>query len=194
MAAPTHTTFLSIVSVSVTQAVWHGVRLAWPWGVRCAAPLRCRLVLGPCARACMAGSWQYVCSGCTAPPPPDPSVPAAPPTMHAHHAPATRAGLHPQRLRTEMCQFGASCNRPICFFAHGLSDLRVRVCARACVRLCVMVVLLPAMCKSAQAACPAAECVTHCCCCCRCHHHTRVTHTSHTRHTHVMHITPASLE
>ncbi|KAF6259880.1 hypothetical protein COO60DRAFT_1625932 [Scenedesmus sp. NREL 46B-D3] len=32
--------------------------------------------------------------------------------------------LHPQRYRTEMCQFGASCTRPVCFFAHGDHQLR----------------------------------------------------------------------
>eukprot|EP00879_Flechtneria_rotunda_P006611 GHRR01006948.1.p1 GENE.GHRR01006948.1~~GHRR01006948.1.p1 ORF type:complete len:558 (+),score=281.50 GHRR01006948.1:1320-2993(+) len=32
--------------------------------------------------------------------------------------------LHPQRYRTEMCQFGASCTRPVCFFAHGEHQLR----------------------------------------------------------------------
>jgi hypothetical protein len=32
--------------------------------------------------------------------------------------------LHPQRYRTEMCQFGAACTRPVCFFAHGEHQLR----------------------------------------------------------------------
>jgi hypothetical protein len=36
-----------------------------------------------------------------------------------------RYWLHPQRFRTEMCQFGAKCNRPVCFCAHFASELRV---------------------------------------------------------------------
>jgi len=32
--------------------------------------------------------------------------------------------LHPKRYRTEMCQFGAACTRPVCFFAHGEHQLR----------------------------------------------------------------------
>jgi len=45
--------------------------------------------------------------------------------MH-HHAPPTRTDhrLHPDRFRTEACQYGAACKRPVCFFAHGPEQLR----------------------------------------------------------------------
>ncbi|KAF6257256.1 hypothetical protein COO60DRAFT_25223 [Scenedesmus sp. NREL 46B-D3] len=33
--------------------------------------------------------------------------------------------LHPKRFRTQMCQHGAACTRPLCFFAHTLEELRV---------------------------------------------------------------------
>uniref|UniRef100_A0A3Q7HYK0 AtC3H23-like CCCH zinc finger domain-containing protein n=1 Tax=Solanum lycopersicum TaxID=4081 RepID=A0A3Q7HYK0_SOLLC len=32
--------------------------------------------------------------------------------------------LHPAKYRTILCQDGTSCNRPICFFAHTLKELR----------------------------------------------------------------------
>uniref|UniRef100_A0A3Q7GJH4 AtC3H23-like CCCH zinc finger domain-containing protein n=1 Tax=Solanum lycopersicum TaxID=4081 RepID=A0A3Q7GJH4_SOLLC len=32
--------------------------------------------------------------------------------------------LHPTKYRTILCQAGMSCNRPICFFAHTLKELR----------------------------------------------------------------------
>lgn len=32
--------------------------------------------------------------------------------------------LHPARYRTEVCQYGAQCERPVCFFAHNLEELR----------------------------------------------------------------------
>jgi hypothetical protein len=32
--------------------------------------------------------------------------------------------LHPQRYRTTLCRDGASCHRSVCFFAHGLEQLR----------------------------------------------------------------------
>ncbi|GBF97181.1 hypothetical protein Rsub_10042 [Raphidocelis subcapitata] len=32
--------------------------------------------------------------------------------------------LHPDRWRTEVCQFGAACNRTVCFFAHSMEQLR----------------------------------------------------------------------
>jgi hypothetical protein len=32
--------------------------------------------------------------------------------------------LHPKRFRTQMCQQGAACMRPLCFFAHTLEELR----------------------------------------------------------------------
>jgi hypothetical protein len=32
--------------------------------------------------------------------------------------------LHPKRFRTQMCQQGAACKRPLCFFAHNLQELR----------------------------------------------------------------------
>jgi hypothetical protein len=36
-----------------------------------------------------------------------------------------RYWLHPQRFKTELCQFGAKCNRSVCFYAHSMTDLRV---------------------------------------------------------------------
>lgn len=32
--------------------------------------------------------------------------------------------LHPARYRTQLCKDGANCHRPVCFFAHCLSELR----------------------------------------------------------------------
>lgn len=32
--------------------------------------------------------------------------------------------LHPSRFKTEICQHGASCNRPMCFFAHYSNEIR----------------------------------------------------------------------
>lgn len=32
--------------------------------------------------------------------------------------------LHPARFRTQLCTMGASCRRPVCFFAHTLAELR----------------------------------------------------------------------
>ncbi|WIA39515.1 hypothetical protein OEZ86_005607 [Tetradesmus obliquus] len=32
--------------------------------------------------------------------------------------------LHPQRFRTELCQYGTSCKRSVCFFAHTLEQMR----------------------------------------------------------------------
>ncbi|WIA17446.1 hypothetical protein OEZ85_014293 [Tetradesmus obliquus] len=34
--------------------------------------------------------------------------------------------LHPKRFRTQMCQHGVACTRPLCFFAHTLEELRCR--------------------------------------------------------------------
>lgn len=33
--------------------------------------------------------------------------------------------LHPGRFRTKMCSLGATCKRPVCFFAHSEQELRV---------------------------------------------------------------------
>ncbi|XP_015161971.1 zinc finger CCCH domain-containing protein 2-like [Solanum tuberosum] len=33
--------------------------------------------------------------------------------------------LHPAKYRTNPCQAGTSCNRPVCFFAHTLNELRL---------------------------------------------------------------------
>lgn len=33
--------------------------------------------------------------------------------------------LHPSRYRTQLCSFGAACRRPVCFFAHSVSELRL---------------------------------------------------------------------
>lgn len=33
--------------------------------------------------------------------------------------------LHPSRFRTQLCSFGSACRRPICFFAHSVTELRV---------------------------------------------------------------------
>ncbi|XP_015075554.1 zinc finger CCCH domain-containing protein 2-like [Solanum pennellii] len=35
--------------------------------------------------------------------------------------------LHPAKYRTILCQAGTSCNRPICFFAHTLKELRPEI-------------------------------------------------------------------
>lgn len=40
---------------------------------------------------------------------------------------ACRYWLHPQRFKTELCQFGPKCNRTVCFYAHSMDDLRVSV-------------------------------------------------------------------
>lgn len=40
---------------------------------------------------------------------------------------ACRYWLHPQRFKTEMCQFGGKCSRSVCFYAHSMPELRVRV-------------------------------------------------------------------
>jgi hypothetical protein len=32
--------------------------------------------------------------------------------------------LHPSRYRTQLCKDGATCHRPVCFFAHSLNELR----------------------------------------------------------------------
>ena len=32
--------------------------------------------------------------------------------------------LHPSRYRTQLCKDGSQCNRPVCFFAHSLEELR----------------------------------------------------------------------
>ncbi|KAI8471780.1 MAG: hypothetical protein J3K34DRAFT_520301 [Monoraphidium minutum] len=41
---------------------------------------------------------------------------------HAHNL--FEYWLHPARYRTELCQFGMGCTRPVCFFAHNESQLR----------------------------------------------------------------------
>jgi hypothetical protein len=38
---------------------------------------------------------------------------------------AWEVGLHPSSYRSQMCTYGASCNRRMCFFAHDPSQLRV---------------------------------------------------------------------
>lgn len=32
--------------------------------------------------------------------------------------------LHPSRYRTQLCKDGSNCHRPVCFFAHSLTELR----------------------------------------------------------------------
>ena len=32
--------------------------------------------------------------------------------------------LHPAKYRTQLCKDGAQCQRPVCFFAHSVSELR----------------------------------------------------------------------
>ena len=32
--------------------------------------------------------------------------------------------LHPAKYRTQLCKDGAQCRRPVCFFAHSVSELR----------------------------------------------------------------------
>ncbi|KAF8058885.1 zinc finger CCCH domain-containing protein 67 [Scenedesmus sp. PABB004] len=41
---------------------------------------------------------------------------------HAHNL--FEYWLHPQRYRTELCSFGSNCERPVCFFAHTIDELR----------------------------------------------------------------------
>ncbi len=38
---------------------------------------------------------------------------------------AWEVGLHPSSYRSQMCTYGSSCNRRMCFFAHDPSQLRV---------------------------------------------------------------------
>ncbi|MEW5314006.1 MAG: hypothetical protein WDW38_005535 [Sanguina aurantia] len=33
--------------------------------------------------------------------------------------------MHPMRYRTQLCSFGISCRRPVCFFAHTPSEIRI---------------------------------------------------------------------
>eukprot|EP00878_Enallax_costatus_P018221 GHUV01019174.1.p1 GENE.GHUV01019174.1~~GHUV01019174.1.p1 ORF type:complete len:618 (+),score=279.54 GHUV01019174.1:256-2109(+) len=42
---------------------------------------------------------------------------------HSHHV--FESWLHPQKFRTMLCKDGDSCNREVCFFAHGQEQLRV---------------------------------------------------------------------
>ncbi len=48
---------------------------------------------------------------------------AVPSTLQTPHTPRTHR-LHPDRFRTELCQYGLACNRPVCFFAHSQEQLR----------------------------------------------------------------------
>lgn len=51
-------------------------------------------------------------------------------SSHAFHAATAgvfESWLHPSRYRTQLCKDQEKCDRPVCFFAHNISELRTPV-------------------------------------------------------------------
>jgi hypothetical protein len=73
-----------------------------------------------------------------------------------------RYWLHPQRFKTELCQFRTNCHRPVCFFGHSADELRVSWLTNLPHDCCISAASdksLPAPLSSAYVSLPASLCV-----------------------------------